>query len=88
MWFKNEDFVFAVNEAEDEWYEVLRASLYKRAVEKSDVLGMFFMKARQPEIYDDNYRARKLKTEILEDIRRELPQITIEPQPKLSEPLK
>lgn len=88
MWFKNEEFAAAVIEAEDEWYEVLRASLYKRAVEKSDVLGMFFMKARYPETYDDNYRARKLKSEIIDDIRKELPQITIEAQPKLSEPLK
>ena len=87
MWFKNEEFANAVKEAEDEWYEVLRASLYKRAVEKSDVLGMFFMKARYPEIYDDNYRNKRFQDELIQKVKDSLAPIILEPQAKLDKPL-
>ena len=87
MWFKNEDFATAVTEAEDEWYEVLRASLYKRAVEKSDVLGMFFMKARYPEIYDDNYRNKRFQVELIQKVKESLAPIILEPQAKLEKPI-
>jgi len=87
-WFENEEFKKRIAEIEGEWYDELTKEGIARAKAKSDVLLIFFLKARFPEMYDDNYRARRLKAEIIDDIRKELPQITIEGQEKLREPLK
>lgn len=56
-WFADdEEFKKRVEEYREVWREDLRATARQRAVEKSDVLLMFLMKADQPEVYDDNVR--------------------------------
>jgi len=59
-WFEqDEEFQRRVAEVNDEWHDLLRASLFKRAVEKSDNAAFFFLKAYDPEMYDDNVRRLK-----------------------------
>lgn len=88
-WFKNDpDFARRLEEAEEELYEGLKLALLERAKEKSDTLGIFFLKAKYPEIYDDNYRKIRWEQQKEDELRQKypLPQIQIVAEPKLEEP--
>lgn len=74
LWLQNAEFKEQVEEAEECWFEELRSAMMARAIEKSDNLAMFFMKARDPERYDDNVRKRRFLDEIVDEISR-LPRI-------------
>ena len=86
-WFKDERFVTRITEIEGEWYEELRKEGLARAKSKSDVLLMFFLKARYPEIYDDNYRNKRFQDELIQKVKDSLAPIILEPQAKLDKPL-
>lgn len=86
-WFENEDFRRRIKEAEEVWYDELKASLLKRATDKSDTLGIFFLKAHDPETYDDNIRAKRFLEEIIGKIKESLPVIDLFPQEKLQKPI-
>lgn len=88
-WFqKDEEFRARVKEAEDQLYEKLVAAGLKRAMEKSDTLTIFFLKARYPDIYDDNIRQKRFLDEIVSKVKDSLPVIQLEPEEKLEKPVK
>ncbi len=58
-WFKDPEFVERLTEAEDHWYESLKAALLNRALTKSDQAAFFLLKSKFPEVYDDNVRKAK-----------------------------
>ena len=57
------------------WYEALKASMMKRAMQKSDTLGIFFLKAEFPEKYDDFVRRNRFMDEIVEEVKKSLPRL-------------
>ena len=60
LWFEQDEwFKQRIEEAESEWLDGIRAALMKRAIEKSDTAAFFFLKAKYPEIYDDDVRKAK-----------------------------
>ena len=88
-WFANDDaFCAEVKEAEDQLYEELFASGIKRAKEKSDTLAIFFLKARYPELYDDNYRKIQWEKNAEAELREKhpLPAIMVMADPKPEQP--
>lgn len=87
-WYKDPIFVQQVADAEEELYDGLKNALLERAKEKSDMLGIFFLKAKYPHIYDDNYRKIKWEQQKEDELRAKypLPQIQIIAEPKLDEP--
>jgi len=62
-WHKQKLFKAYVQEQEQQWFDALRAQLMKRAMEKSDTLGIFFLKSHNPELYDDAIRKLKYEAE-------------------------
>ena len=55
-WFKLDIFNAYIADLEECRLRLLEQALRARAVKKSDMLGIFFMKAADPEQYDDNIR--------------------------------
>jgi hypothetical protein len=88
-WLKSDD-VFKQNlkDAEDKLYETLVAAGIERAARKSDTLLIFFLKARYPEIYDDNYRKVQWEKNAEAELRDQhpLPQIIVMGDPKPEQP--
>lgn len=88
----DQDKIFQKNlkNAEDRLYESLVAAGLQRAGLKSDILLMFFLKARFPEIYDDNYRKVQWEKKAEAELRElhPLPQILVQPMLKPDEPRK
>lgn len=58
-WHREKKFQERVLELEDLMFNNLSGRLMLRAMSKSDVLGMFFLKSRHPEIFDDAVRRLK-----------------------------
>ncbi len=56
-----------------------------RARAKSDVLLIFFLKAFNPEKYDDNIRKKRFMDEILDEVRAQLPRIQAQVMPKMED---
>lgn len=72
-WQKMPDFIERLEEARARWVEDLRTALWGRAQEKSDMLGIFFLKAFDPEMYDDNIRKlRYMRDHGIDEIPREI----------------
>ncbi len=64
VWFATDAaFCERVKEAESHWMDAIRSALMKRAMEKSDTAAFFFLKAHDPETYDDNVRSLKWQAE-------------------------
>lgn len=59
-WFLLPHFVQAVKDAVRVWKDFLVAAGMQRAMTKSDVLTMFFLKSIEPETYDDEVRNAKI----------------------------
>lgn len=79
-WFADcEPFKKEVERAESSWYDALRATMLARAHAKSDTLLIFALKARHPEMYDDNIRALNWRQkQLTEGNNAAPPQITFE----------
>lgn len=58
-WLKDPLFAQAYEDAQSHWIDLIEAAARQRAVEKSDTLAIFFLKANRPEKYDDNVRKVK-----------------------------
>lgn len=71
-WLEQEDFRDELELAERALLDDLRVTAHARALEKSDVLMIFLMKAIDPSKYDDNVRNRlyveNLAREIVDEV--------------------
>jgi len=88
-WFKKKYFLDRFNELEKMFKDGVEDACRARAIAKSDVLGIFFMKAEKPEIYDDNYRKIKWEKEAAEEMLKKypLPRIQIVSSAPLEKPI-
>lgn len=79
-WFSDcKPFQREIEQAESSWYDALRATMLARAHSKSDTLLIFALKARHPELYDDNIRALNWRQkQLTEGENAAPPQITFE----------
>lgn len=88
-WMKvDPDFAREMEEIEHEVHEELRQAMIQRAIEKSDVLAIFFMKAYAPEKYDDNIRKKQFLSEIVDEVTKQIPRATAEVIPKSTQDYK
>jgi hypothetical protein len=71
---RDEKFARAWQDLEEQAIEVLEAEAYRRAIDGSDKLMEFLLKARRPEVYRDRTNARDGydDVEMRERVRREL----------------
>ena len=84
-WKLDPNFQAKLEAAEEEWYDMLKASLMKRAMEKSDLAAFAILSAREPEKYDQAIRkAMWLSRNGVDDPERQPPmQITFVREAKI-----
>lgn len=87
-WCKKPEFAAQVAEAKKDLVDKLIAAGLERAVNKSDLLLMFFLKSFDSEQFDENYRRTKWEQNKEDELRQKypLPQIQIISEPKLDTP--
>lgn len=88
-WFTKKYFRERFKELEKMYDEALEEVARRRALVKSDSLLMFLMEAKNPQMYDKNYRKLKWEKEVAEEMQKKfpLPRIEIVSSAPLDKPI-